>query len=332
MSETKLLSFNKEDLEQAGAIIRQGGLVAFPTETVYGLGANAFDGKAVSDVFRAKGRPSDNPLIVHVFCKEQIYEIASRVSGDAIKVIDNLMPGSVTVVLPKNARVIPDNVTAGLSTVAVRMPLSQEAREFLQYCDVPVAAPSANTSTRPSPTTWQAVNEDMQGKIDAILCGSDCDVGIESTVLDLTSDTPRILRPGIVTASEIEAVIGKPVVVITNPKEKVNSPGVRYKHYAPKCDMVLNLDGDTTKLCDYYDQCVDKGQKPVLLVQDVTKYGERQCYPLGKTDEQVAHNLFSALRTCEKQYDIIIASYTGKGEVADSVLNRITKSAGQKIL
>ncbi len=332
MLETKLLSFTQQHLTEAGTIIRQGGLVAFPTETVYGLGANALDANAVSDVFRAKGRPSDNPLIVHVYCKEQIYEIANSVSDDALKVIDHLMPGSVTIVLPKKADVVPDCVTAGLATVAVRMPLSQEARQFLQYCKVPVAAPSANTSTRPSPTTWQAVNEDMSGKIDAILCGKACDVGIESTVLDLTSDTPRILRPGIVTASQIEAIIGKSVVVITNPKEKVNSPGVRYKHYAPKCDMVLNLDGDIAKLCNYYDQCVEKGQKPVLLVQDVAKYGNRQCYPLGETDEQVAHNLFAALRHCEKRYDIIIASYTGKGEVADSVINRITKSAGQKII
>lgn len=330
--QTKLWQFEKNDLDQAGKTIRQGGLVAFPTETVYGLGANALDSKAVDSVFVAKGRPSDNPLIVHIWDKAQINDIARNVSNVAKIIIDNFLPNSLTIVLPKNVKCIPGNVTAGLDTVAIRMPSSQQARQFLEHCQVPVAAPSANTSTRPSPTTWQAVYEDMDGKIDGILCGESCDVGIESTVLDLTTDTPRILRPGIVTPDQISTVIGMPVEVVTNPKSPVNSPGVKYKHYAPNCPMVLNTDGDIDKLCRYYDQQLAMGNNPVLLVQDITTFGNRQCYPLGSTDEQVAHNLFDALRRCEKQYNVIIACYTGKGQLADSILNRITKSAGQHII
>lgn len=330
--QTQLLQFDKQQLIKAGKIIQQGGLVAFPTETVYGLGANALNYNAVASTYVAKGRPSDNPLIVHVWCKEQIFEVASRVSDMAQKVIEELMPNSLTIVLPKKQGVVADNVTAGLDTVAIRMPLSTQARQFLEYCQVPVSAPSANTSTRPSPTSWQAVYEDMNGRIDAIMCGEQCDVGIESTVLDLTTDTPRILRPGIVTPEQIESVLGTEVVVVTNPKEKVNSPGVRYKHYAPSCEMVLNLDGDKQKLCDFYDEQTSLGKKAVLLVGDTTQYGNRNCYPLGSTDREVAHNLFDALRTCEKQYDIIIASYTGSGQVADSILNRMTKSCGGRLL
>ncbi len=328
---TKYLQFNDEDLHIAGEIVRKGGLVAFPTETVYGLGANALDPEAVKSIYVAKGRPSDNPLIVHIYDKSQLNEIASHVSEDAEKVVSTLMPGSITVVFPKKS-VIDDCVTGGLNTVAVRMPSSKEALAFLNSCNVPVAAPSANTSTRPSPTTWQAVKEDMDGRIDALLMGSDCKVGIESTVLDLTGDEPLVLRPGIVTPKEISQVLGKPVRVVTNPKEKVNSPGVRYKHYAPRCPMVLNLDGNRDKIRSFYDKCVKDGYNPVVLTRHPEGYPECNTCFLGGTDREVAHNLFELLRKCEKQYDYIIASYNGDDEVAFSILNRITKSAGQNIL
>ena len=311
--------------------MRNGQLVAFPTETVYGLGANAFDENAVKSVFVAKGRPSDNPLIVHVANKGQISSVCKPLSPLAEDIVDAFMPGSLTVVLPK-LDVVPSVVTAGLDTVAVRMPVSQEARDFISACGVPVAAPSANTSTRPSPTTWQAVAEDMDGKIAAILKGSPCAVGIESTVLDLTGNVPRILRPGIVTPSQIKERTGVFVTVVTNPKEKVNSPGVKYKHYAPRCPMVLNLDGDVDKLTDFYDQLKRQGKNPVLLVQRPSLFPDCAVYPLGETDEEVARNAFAALRACEKNYDYIIASFCGTSEVAFSVLNRLTKSAGQNIL
>ena len=329
--ETQLLHFNEKHLNLAGKLIQEGKLVAFPTETVYGLGANALDSNAVQDIFVAKGRPNDNPLIVHVYCASQIGKVAYDSNDDVQKLIANLMPGSLTLVLPKRD-VVPSVVTAGMDTVAVRMPASKQALSFLQACNVPVAAPSANTSTRPSPTTWQAVKEDLDGKIDAILCGDSCLVGIESTVLDMTQPTPTVLRPGVVTPSQIATVLGKPVTVVENPHDKVNSPGVRYKHYAPSCEMVLNVDGDVAKICNYYDGQTSLGKKVVILAQDVNAFGKRTVKPLGQTDLAVAQGLFSNLRLCEKRYDVIIASYPSSTELAKSVLNRLIKSAGQKIL
>ncbi|MBQ9125302.1 MAG: threonylcarbamoyl-AMP synthase [Clostridia bacterium] len=329
--QTKLLNFTDEHLALAGELIRQGKLVAFPTETVYGLGANAFDEQAVFSTFTAKGRPSDNPLIVHIYDKSQVWQIAREVNPDAQKIIDQIMPASITIVLPKKANVS-DAITAGLDTVAIRMPKSLEARRFLEACQVPVTAPSANTSSRPSPTTWQRVAEDMDGKISAILCGEPCQVGIESTVLDLTHNEPLILRPGIVTPEQIESVLGKPVRVLTNPKEKVNSPGVKYKHYAPKVPMALDLSGDTAKLCNYYDSLVKQGLNPVLLVEDVSAFGARNVHPIGTTDQQVAQNLFENLRILEQSYNYIIASYTSKTSFATSILNRLTRSASNNII
>ncbi len=328
---TRYLDFNENDLCEAGRLIREGELVAFPTETVYGLGANAFDAEAVKKTYAAKGRPSDNPLIVHVYCKEQIFEISSRVNSDALKILDGLMPGSITIVLPKK-NVIPDCVTAHLDTVAVRMPLSEQARSFLAHCDVPVAAPSANTSSRPSPTTWQTVSEDMDGKIAAVLKGCACSVGIESTVLDLSGETPSVLRPGIITPSEIEAVLGKPVRLVTDPAEKVNSPGVRYKHYAPKVPMVLDRTGNVTKLCEFYDKCVKEGFNPVLLVERPLDFEGRNVLCIGRSDEEIARNLFENLRKLEKRYGYIIASYTSNTDLSVSILNRLTRSAGQKFI
>lgn len=329
--QTKLLNFTDEQLALAGQLIRDGQLVAFPTETVYGLGANAFDEQAVMSTFAAKGRPSDNPLIVHIYDKSQVWQIAREVNDDAQKIIEQIMPASITIVLPKKAN-ISNAITAGLDTVAIRMPKSLEARKFLEACQVPVTAPSANTSSRPSPTTWQRVEQDMSGKISAILCGEPCQVGIESTVLDLSHDEPLVLRPGVVTPEQISKVLGKPVRVLTNPKEKVNSPGVKYKHYAPKVPMALDLSGDVAKLASYYDNLVAQGLNPVLLVEDVSLFGNRNVHPIGTTDEQVAQNLFENLRILEEHYNYIVASYTSKTSFAQSILNRLTRSASNNII
>lgn len=328
---TKYLQFNEKDLATAGELIRGGELVAFPTETVYGLGANAFDADAVKSTYVAKGRPSDNPLIVHVWNKSQIYQIAREVSPDAEKIINELMPNSITVVLPKRG-IIDDCITAGLDTVAIRMPKSTQARDFLQAANVPVTAPSANVSGRPSPTTWKRVAEDMDGKISAILCGKQCEVGIESTVLDLSRDEPLVLRPGIVTCDVISEVLGRPVRVVTNPKEKVNSPGVRYKHYAPKVPMALELDGNADKLCAFYDELVSRGENPVLLAENVEAFGDRNAVCIGKTDLEVSQNLFENLRNLEKRYSYIIASFSSKTDFANSILNRLTRSAGGNVI
>lgn len=328
---TQYLQFNDGDLNKAGELIRSGQLVAFPTETVYGLGANALDVSAVKSTYQAKGRPSDNPLIVHVYCKQQIYDIASKISSDAEKIIDKLMPASITIVLPKR-KIIDDCITAGLDTVAVRMPKSCEARAFLKACGVPVTAPSANTSGRPSPTTWQRVREDMDGKISAVLCGKPCEVGIESTVLDLSGERPLILRPGVVTPETLESVIGKPVTVVTDPKAKVNSPGVRYKHYAPQVPMALDLSGDVSKISDFYDNLVQKGFNPVLLVEHPESFGARNAVCIGRSDGEVARTLFENLRVLEKQFDYIVASFSSKTPFAESILNRLVRSAANNII
>ncbi len=328
---TRYLQFNDKDLTVAGELIRQGELVAFPTETVYGLGANALDVNAVKNSYSAKGRPSDNPLIVHVYDKSQIYDIAREVSSDAEKIIDSLLPASLTIVLPKR-NVIDDCITAGLDTVAIRMPLSVQAREFLRYANVPVTAPSANLSGRPSPTVWQRVAEDLDGRIAAVLCGQPCGVGIESTVLDLSRDEPLILRPGIVTPQDIQAVLHKKVTVVTDPKAIVNSPGVRYKHYAPRVPMALDVSGDADKLARYYDELTRKGYNPVLLVEHPEAFGGRNVRLIGRTDEEVARSLFENLRVLETQFDYIIASFSSKTQFAESILNRLTRSAGQNII
>ena len=257
--------------------------------------------------------------------------MAREVNDDALKIIDALMPASLTVVLPKKSS-ISDAITAGLDTVAIRMPSSEQARLFLKYAEVPVTAPSANLSGRPSPTTWQRVYDDLKGKISAILQGEPCQVGIESTVLDLSGSEPLILRPGVVTPAMIEDVLGKSVRVVTNPKEKVNSPGVRYKHYAPKVPMALDLSGDVQKLCRFYDELVVTGRNPALLVEKPQLFGNRNAFPIGSTDEEVARNLFENLRVLEKRSDYIIASFTSQTPFAESILNRLVRSAGNNII
>lgn len=328
---TEYLQFNDNDLARAGELIRQGELVAFPTETVYGLGANALDVQAVKNTYLAKGRPSDNPLIVHVYDKSQIYSVARTVSADAERIIDSLLPASLTIVLPKRG-IIDDCITAGLDTVAIRMPASVQAREFLRFAQVPVTAPSANLSGRPSPTTWQRVADDLDGKVSAILCGQPCGVGIESTVLDLSRGEPLILRPGVVTPEAIESVLHKKVTVVTDPKSKVNSPGVKYKHYAPRVPMALDLSGDADKLAAFYDGLVGKGYNPVLLVERPEDFESRNTCPIGRTDDEVARNLFENLRVLENKFDYIIASFSSKTQFAESILNRLTRSAGQNII
>ncbi len=329
---TRYLQFNKKDMALAGELIRRGELVAFPTETVYGLGANAFDEQAVKNTYLAKGRPSDNPLIVHIWDKSQVFDIAREVSQDALKVIENVMPAPITIVLPKKD-VIGDSITAGLDTVAVRMPLSVQAREFLHSASVPVTAPSANLSGRPSPTTWQRVAEDMDGRISAVLCGDDCAVGIESTVLDLSRDEPVILRPGAVGAKQLSELLGKQVKILTDPNSKVNSPGVRYKHYAPNVPMVLDLSEDATKLAEFYDAKVKEGYHPVLWVRFPERFSGKNVYPMGTKIDDAAHGLYEHMRILERTYDFIIASVCPSDEgLGVGVLDKLVRASGHNLI
>lgn len=223
---------------EAAQILKRGGLVAFPTETVYGLGADIFDEKAVSKIFSAKRRPADNPLIAHIFDRSQLPLLAKEISRDAGRLVEAFFPGPLTIVCRKTERV-PMNATAGLETIGIRMPSHDLAREFLKNCETPVAAPSANLSGRPSPTTWRAVAEDLQGRIDCILQGDATEIGLESTVVDCTSTVPTILRLGSVTFEQIREVIPEIEVVSEVLKDPAKSPGLKHKHYAPSAAVKL---------------------------------------------------------------------------------------------
>jgi len=245
--ETKILTASKQDIALAGKILREGGLVAFPTETVYGLGANALDENAVKSIYAAKGRPSDNPLIVHIAKKEDISPLVKEIPPKAEKLIDAFFPAPLTIILNKS-ELVNDTVSGGLKTVAFRMPKNEIARAVIEAAGVPIAAPSANTSGLPSPTKASHVISDMTGKIDAIIDGGDCEFGVESTVITLAGETPVILRPGAVTKEMLEEVIGKVELagaVLSEMKEgeKAASPGMKYKHYSPKARIIL-VDGD----------------------------------------------------------------------------------------
>ena len=234
--DTKLLTSNEEDLQIAGDIIKAGGTVIFPTETVYGLGANALDSNAVKKIFTAKGRPSDNPLIVHIADINQIYEFVLDVPENAKKLADAYWPGPMTLVLNKKD-IIPNEVSAGLNTVGIRIPENEIARNFIKKANCPIAAPSANLSGSPSPTTVEHVLADMLGRVDAIIKGENSRVGLESTVIDVTGDIPLVLRPGGITPEMIKKVCGevqiaKGVDGVTD-ELKPKSPGMKYKHYAP---------------------------------------------------------------------------------------------------
>lgn len=228
-----------ESTEEAARILREGGTVAFPTETVYGLGADATNESAVRRIFEAKGRPTDNPLIVHIGDLAVLETIVESITHSARMIIENFFPGPITVVLKKQS-VIPDVVSAGLDTVGVRMPSNQTAREFLKLCRVPVAAPSANVSGKPSPTRWEAVKEDLEGRIDCILKGEATEIGLESTVVDCTTEPPVILRTGSVTMEELREVIPDIGIWTDSSAESApKSPGMKHRHYSPKANVVL---------------------------------------------------------------------------------------------
>lgn len=317
----------KDGIEEAVQLVRKGELVVFPTETVYGLGANAFDEKAVSKIFRAKGRPQDNPLIVHISSLEQINDIAVGIPPVFFELAEKYMPGPLTVILQKSDK-IPDVVTAGGDTVGVRMPRNEWARQLISK-SFPLAAPSANRSKHISPTTAKHVYEDLNGEVSLILDGGSCDVGIESTVLDLTSDVPTILRPGAVTASMLADIVGS---VSENGKiiKTAKAPGMKYTHYAPVVETISASTAE--RAAQEYDRQVAAGKKPVLVFRDIYRdiFDNRDIISLGVTVEDYTRNIYNALHMAEKEYDyIIVERLYGEGLEA-SVMNRVTKAAGGK--
>ena len=307
--------------------------MAFPTETVYGLGADALNAEAVAKVYEAKGRPSDNPMIVHIARASDIGQLTPMLSEDIVNLIDNFWPGPLTMVLKKKAGV-PDRTTGGLDTVAVRMPDSEAALELIREADCPIAAPSANISGRPSPTRAGDVIADMNGRIDAVIQGDDCRVGIESTVLDMTGDTPVILRPGIITAEDIEAVLKKEVKydeALLKDKQgedgdiRPKAPGMKYKHYAPKADMVV-IEGQRDKVKAEIERLKGLNERlgskvGVILFEE-------------KAFVEAAHDFFAKLRDLDnEEVDLILAGALSDFDgVGFAVMNRMLKSAGYNIV
>ncbi|MGI6766692.1 MAG: L-threonylcarbamoyladenylate synthase [Lentihominibacter sp.] len=330
---TKILTTEKKDIETAARIIRRGGLVAFPTETVYGLGANALDEDAVAKVYEAKGRPSDNPMIVHISRASDIGQLTRMLSPEIVALIDNFWPGPLTLVLKKKEGV-PDRTTGGLDTVAVRMPDSKAALELINVSGCPVAAPSANLSGSPSPTRADDVISDMDGRIDAIIKGEDCRVGIESTVVDMTGEVPVILRPGVITADNIEAAIGKKVIYDSTLAAETSegdedfapkSPGMKYKHYAPKAQMIV-VEGSHEKVKAEIERLKGLNERlgnnvGVILFEE-------------KAFIEAAHDFFANLRDLDNEgVDLILAGAMSETDgVGFAVMNRMFKSAGYNIV
>ena len=334
---TLILDGNKdEDIKKAGEIIAAGGLVAFPTETVFGLGANALDEEAVAKIYEAKGRPSDNPIICHISRASDIGQMTRFLSPDIVNLIDNFSPGPLTLVVKARPE-IPRRTTGGLDTVGVRIPDSEIARKLIDYADCPIAAPSANISGRPSPTRTEDVIEDMDGRIDAILTGPDCRVGIESTVLDVTGEAPMVLRPGIITPEQIEAAIGKKVLLdpTLNLKEAPHmegseefapkSPGMKYKHYAPKAQMLI-VEGERGDVKAEIERL--KGLNEGLGNKVGVILFEEQAFL------EAAHDFFASLRDMDRQgVDLILAgAMSDRNSVGFAVMNRMLKSAGYNIV
>ncbi|RXJ02711.1 threonylcarbamoyl-AMP synthase [Anaerobacillus alkaliphilus] len=340
--ETKNWIVDKEreivpQIEEAAMWIRENEVVAFPTETVYGLGANAYSEEAVAKIFQAKGRPSDNPLIVHIASVVQLERLVDEIPLHAKILIDAFWPGPLTLVLNKGEG-IAENVTAGLSTVAVRMPDHPVALAIISEADLPIAAPSANVSGKPSPTLAAHVLSDLNGKIAGIVDGGPTGVGLESTVLDCTTEVPMILRPGGVTREQLEKVIGNVVVdpALEDDGQAPKSPGVKYKHYAPQAKLFL-VDGTAAFLQEQVENAKAAGKKVGVLttIEGVPNYQADVVLPSGTATDlaTVAQHLYEVLRKFDEyDLDVIYSETFSEEAVGKAIMNRLTKAAGGDVI
>jgi L-threonylcarbamoyladenylate synthase len=342
--ETKIYKINRDQvdqnlLEEAKNFIQKGELVAFPTETVYGLGADGLNPKACKKIFQAKNRPSDNPLILHISEIGELYDLVREIPKEAEILAKNLRPGSLTMIFKKSSK-IPDIVTAGGDTVAIRMPKDKLAQKFIKTCACPIAAPSANISGRPSPTKAEDVYFDMKGKIPLILDGGESDIGIESTVIDLTEENPKILRPGFYTYEYIKSLLPNTLLddSLVDDKSIPKSPGQKYKHYAPKAAMKVYV-GDEAykKIKEEADKASKEGKKIGIMVfdKDIKNFADYDCISLGNKDNliEMSHVLFSALRILDKRgVDLILAQGVEEKNLGKSIMNRMKKSASGNII
>lgn len=301
--------------EEAAEFIRRGAIVAFPTETVYGLGADVFNESAIENIFKAKFRPPDNPLIVHVCSVDQISSVASEVTESAEKLIHAFFPGPLTVVLTKRSE-IPAIATAGLETVGIRMPRNKTAHAFLTACDTSVVAPSANISGRPSPTTWRAVYEDLGGRIDCILRGEATEIGLESTVVDCSGDVPVLLRPGAISLDELRAVVGN-ISTSGGGGEERRSPGMRHQHYSPKASV---------KLVSPTDVIDDRATAAFIGLHDRReKFAFKS---ICSSSDEYAHQMFEFFRECDRRgIEIIYCESVPETGIGTALMDRLRRAA-----
>lgn len=327
--ETIIFKDTKEDIEKAGQIIKDGGLVAFPTETVYGLGADGLNPEAVKKVYKAKGRPSDNPMILHISHVDQIYGIAKTVTSDHLKLMDAFWPGPMTVVMDCKD-IVPRETTGGLSTVGIRLPKTESARMLISSAGTPIAAPSANLSGKPSPTKTSHVLDDLDGRIDAIIEGGDCQVGIESTVLTIKDGTVVILRPGLITPDDIKKAVNLPVEFDPALTEGVGAdfkpmaPGMKYKHYAPDGQMIIYSGTEENIKAEIQEKKAQLESEGKTV--GVIFFGSDNV-------DVAAHDLFAKLRQMDKEnVEYILAGAVSQDGLGFSVMNRMLKSAGYNVV
>lgn len=343
---TKIITWRQENadcLKEAAMCLRQGGLVAFPTETVYGLGGDGMNPKASAKIYAAKGRPSDNPLILHIADELTVEHIAENVSEDAWRLIDAFWPGPLTIVFKKRDGVPPET-TGGLDTVAVRMPSHPAALELIRQAGVYVAAPSANTSGRPSPSKAEHVFEDLQGKIDYIIDGGDVNIGIESTIIDMTGSVPMILRPGYITPEMIRQVIGHveydPALMGENADMPPKAPGMKYTHYAPKGELII-VEGDSAAVTDKINSLISEkraaGYKTGVLATAETKEKYRADIVLSMGSRAELITVSAKLYSCLREFDTLGVEYMyaesfAGDSLGNAIMNRLLKAAGHRVI
>ena len=340
IDETKELN---NQVKEAGKILKNGGLVAFPTETVYGLGGDAKNKDASKAIYAAKGRPSDNPLIVHIPDVSWVDGIVSEIPEAAKKLADAFWPGPMTLIFKKN-EVIPLETTGGLDTVAVRLPSHPVARALMEESGVYIAAPSANTSGRPSPTKAKHVAEDLSGKIDAIIDGGEVNIGLESTIIDVTEDIPTILRPGYISLDDVKAVVGEarmdPGIMSKDSNVRPKAPGMRYRHYAPKGNLIV-VNGEKEKVCAYINKQVESAgalhKKVAVLASSETAstYKNAKVYVIGSLhdEEEIARNLYDVLRQFdEEEMELIFSEAFETPHIGQAIMNRLLKAAGHQVV
>ena len=340
----KEIDINKPDqdlISLFATMLADGKTVIFPTETVYGLGANALDEDAATKIYQAKGRPSDNPLLVHVADKEDVYDLVENIDDRAKLLMDKFWPGPLTIVFKKKA-IIPDRTSGGLDTVAIRMPSDQVARDLIRQAGVPIAAPSANISGRPSPTKPEHIIRDMDGRVDGILLGGPCDYGVESTIIDLSEDLAMVLRPGSITLEMLGKVLGRvdldPSLKNKDDNIRAKAPGMKYKHYSPQAQVYIvkadDLEGFAERVDSLCEDNAKKGLKIGVMTMNYDQHSyQAKVFDLGGSDTEVAKNLFDSLISLDREsIDIAYVPYFEERGIGVAIMNRLKKAAAYRII